>query len=422
MAVSLQELLTGGCSMAAISKKGDAYYCAFRYGGKRYYFTIGKVLERVARAKSVEVDQTLTLLQQGRIELPENVDLADFVAAGGKAPAISVSPESMTARQIFDDYLKTHSNGTIEENSLLTLRTHLSQMTSSLGERFRLQKLTLLDLQKHVDKRQKNGISTVTIKKEITTLRSCWNWAVNGKRLNGAFPGKGLRLPKEEEKEPFRSFEEIESILRNEKPDVLRTESLWEALYLTRSEVTEFLAHVRDHATLPWVYPMIAFAAFTGARRSEMLRSLAADVDFAGGTITVREKKRVRGKRSTRTVPMQSKLVEALQQWVKNRPNSAVLFCQAPGVTRSKTVRTGPTAITRNEAHDHFKRTLEGSKWSVVRGWHVLRHSFISALASNGVDQRVIDEIVGHQSEEQRLRYRHLYPKVMKDAIDRVFG
>ena len=35
------------------------------------------------------------------------------------------------------------------------------------------------------------------------------------------------------------------------------------------------------------------------------------------------------------------------------------------------------------------------------------------ALASEGVDQRVIDEIVGHQSEEQRKRYRHLYPRVM---------
>jgi site-specific recombinase XerD len=58
----------------------------------------------------------------------------------------------------------------------------------------------------------------------------------------------------------------------------------------------------------------------------------------------------------------------------------------------------------------------------VLRGFHVLRHSFISALASEGVDQRVIDEVVGHQSQEQRARYRHLYPRVMKEAIGRVFG
>ena len=78
--------------------------------------------------------------------------------------------------------------------------------------------------------------------------------------------------------------------------------------------------------------------------------------------------------------------------------------------------------ITKDEAHDHFKRTVADSKWQTLRGYHVLRHSFISALASEGVDQRVIDEVVGHQSEEQRKRYRHLYPRVMKAAIERVFG
>jgi hypothetical protein len=43
-------------------------------------------------------------------------------------------------------------------------------------------------------------------------------------------------------------------------------------------------------------------------------------------------------------------------------------------------------------------------------------------MVSRGVDQRVIDEVVGHQSEEQRKRYRHLYPGVMREAITRVFG
>jgi hypothetical protein len=38
------------------------------------------------------------------------------------------------------------------------------------------------------------------------------------------------------------------------------------------------------------------------------------------------------------------------------------------------------------------------------------------------VDQRVIDEVVGHQTEEQRRRYRHLYPGVLRHALARVFG
>jgi len=136
----------------------------------------------------------------------------------------------------------------------------------------------------------------------------------------------------------------------------------------------------------------------------------------------VREKKRLKGKRSTRTAPITPKLADILRDWLAARPKCPALFCQSQRITRSKTRRDGPTAVTKDEAHDHFKRTVEGSKWQAMRGYHVLRHSFISALASEGVDQRVIDEVVGHQSEEQRKRYRHLYPGVMKEAIQRVFG
>ena len=57
----------------------------------------------------------------------------------------------------------------------------------------------------------------------------------------------------------------------------------------------------------------------------------------------------------------------------------------------------------------------------MLKGWHVFRHSFISALASRGVDQRVIDDLVGHSTEEQRRRYRHLYPDLKQQAIQVVF-
>jgi integrase len=400
--------------MAGVRKKGDAFYCTFRFHRRRYYFAVGKVTEDQARAKAAEVDETLALIERGRLEVPAGVRLEEFVAAGGKVPAVSARPETVTAGQLFDRYLATHANGTLEENSLGTARSHLNQMRKTVGERFRIQSLTLLNLQEHVDRRSRKGVSPVTVKKEVATLRACWNWAVAGKVLSGDFPGKGLRFPKEDEKEPFRTFSEIRALGG--------AGGLWEALYLTKAEVEEFLAHVKENGTLPWVYPMVAFAAYTGARRSELLRALAADVDLAGGTVTVREKKRVRGKRSTRTAPLTPKLAEVLRGWLAVRPGSPFLFCQARHVSRSRTRREGPTAVTADEAHDHFKRTVAGSKWEAVRGYHVLRHSFISALASEGVDQRVIDEVVGHQSEEQRRRYRHLYPKVVRDAVSRVFG
>jgi integrase len=407
--------------MAGIRKKGDGYYCTFRFQRHRYYFTIGKVTLAQAQAKATEVDETLTLIQRGRLQVPPEVAPEDFVAAGGKVPVISARPEVVTARQLFDHYLTTHANGTIEANSLGTIRGHLHKVTETLGERFRIQNLSLLDLQAHVDRRGKKGIAPVTMKKEVASLRACWNWAVQAQLLKGTFPNKGLRFPKEEEKERFRTFAEIQAILANERPDATRTEALWEALYLTRPEIDEFLQYVRQQGTLPWVYPMVAFAAYTGARRSEVLRALVTDVDLGAGVVTIREKKRVKGKRSTRTAPIPPKLADILREWLAQRPENPHLFCQPVHVCRSKTKREAPTAVTPDEAHDHFKRTIAGSKWEVLRGYHVLRHSFISALASQGVDQRIIDEVVGHQSEEQRKRYRHLYTEVMQEAVTRVF-
>ena len=84
--------------------------------------------------------------------------------------------------------------------------------------------------------------------------------------------------------------------------------------------------------------------------------------------------------------------------------------------------RPALAAITKDEAHDHFQRTLGCGKWKVLRGWHVLRHSFISNCAAKGVDQRLIDDWVGHTTEEMRKRYRHLVPSVEKKAIRAVFG
>jgi site-specific recombinase XerD len=91
-------------------------------------------------------------------------------------------------------------------------------------------------------------------------------------------------------------------------------------------------------------------------------------------------------------------------------------------VPRSKKRRTACVPLTRNETNDHFKRLVADSKWKVLRGWHVFRHSFISNCASKGVDQRMIDEWVGHQTEAMRKRYRHLIPSTQNQALRSVFA
>ncbi|MFO0840860.1 MAG: tyrosine-type recombinase/integrase [Gemmataceae bacterium] len=409
--------------MAGVRKKGDGWHLTFRFGGRRHYFALGNLAEEQARAKAAEVDETLPLIEPRAARRARTVALEEFVAAGGKVPVVSATrPEVVTARQLFDAYLATHANGTVEASSLLTSRTHLKKVVESIGERFRIQSLTLVHLQAHVDRRGKKGTSPVTLKKEIASLRACWNWAAHGGVIKGAFPGRGLRFPKEEEKEPFRTLAEVEAIVEREKPDDARKEALRESIYLSKQEVEEFLEHVRTSGTLPWVYPMAATAAYTGARRSELLRMLVSDVDLAAGMITVREKKRLKGRRSTRNAPITPRLSQVLREWLPAKPDGHHVFAQAAHVARSKKKRAAPTAVTEDEAHDHFQRTVQGSRWEALRGWHVLRHSFCSNMVASGIDQRIIDEIMGHSTEEQRRRYRHLAPKITTAAVAGVFG
>ncbi|MFK7779368.1 MAG: site-specific integrase [Gimesia sp.] len=178
------------------------------------------------------------------------------------------------------------------------------------------------------------------------------------------------------------------------------------------------MQYVREKASHTFLYPMVVAAAHTGARRSELMRSQLSDV--RDDVLIVREKKRRRGQESTRRVPMSNILKETLHEWKSEHPGGQHLFVIEDSASRQ---RSGSgRALTRDEAHYHFKSVLKDSKWEVVRGWHCLRHSFISNLASNSIDQRLIDEFVGHTTEEMRRRYRHLFPDVKRAAITNVFG
>ena len=44
------------------------------------------------------------------------------------------------------------------------------------------------------------------------------------------------------------------------------------------------------------------------------------------------------------------------------------------------------------------------------------------ARSESNIDQRIIDEWTGHQTEEMRKRYRHLFPHQQQTAIRLVFG
>ncbi len=124
---------------------------------------------------------------------------------------------------------------------------------------------------------------------------------------------------------------------------------------------------------------------------------------------------------STRRVPMSPLLHKVMKDWINNHPGGQMTFSMPEYVCFSKKDRQLGDPITPDEMHDHFVRTLAGSSWEVLHGWHTLRHSFCSNCAAAGVEQRVINEWVGHQTDDMVRRYRHLFPNTQRQAIRSVF-
>lgn len=442
--------------MAFLEQRNNRYRLVFVYRGKRYARSLKRADQKAADAICDGANKLLWQLEQGFIEAPHDVDIQDFVVGEGK---VKEKPKpkgnkNLTLAELCDAYEKALAGGAVEENSLATVKMHLRHFKKTFGDGFHISTLTQPDLQRHVDRRTKvvhggKALSPVTLRKEMTSFSACWNWGVQAGLVTGQFPNKGLKYPKGQEKPPFRTRDEIDRVIQRGALSAQESAELWECLYLTVAEVEAFLAFIKEHAQPAFLYPLCCLAAHTGARRSELLRARLQDVDLEAKVLSIHERKRSKEQRTTRAVPLSDFVCSVLTQWISEHPGGACLFCQEEFVERSKkrgrttghqwgekraktvkgrlaTVHTrerpeiGP--LTHDEVHDHFKRTLIGGKWNVVRGLHVLRHSFISACASRNVDQRLIDEWVGHQTEEQRKRYRHLYPSVQREALQSVFG
>ncbi len=390
--------------MAALDDRNGNFRVLFRYGGKQFNYSLGRPSPADAEAAKARVEYLLRLLDQRVLTLPAGTSVIDFLRHDGRPPS-APTPEAKdpTLAEIRDAYLVAMGGGALEASTLSTARVHFRHLAATLGDRFRLAGLTLADVQRHVGRRQAAG---VTIKKEVDTLRAVWAWAAGMGRLDRPFPPGKPVYPKADERPPFMTWAEVARRVRggaNPAP-------LWGCLYLTAPEVDELLAFMGTARGPGWLYPMVCVAAHTGMRRSELIRAHAADIDLAAGVVTVREKKRAKGSRTTRRVPLTGFLQKLLGEWTASRPGAVYLLGR------------GERALSPQAAQELLRAALAGSKWEVLGGFHTLRHSFVSACASKGVDQRLVQEWCGHVDEKTSRRYRHLYPDAQREAIRGVFG
>ena len=413
-------------TMPSLESRNNNYRLIFRLNGKKYSRSLETKNPRVAQSYLASLELRLQRLGNGELSVPVGADTGDFLIFGQQTNTSVVAKctdDSMTIDNAWKYFAETIPKDSLEDSTLRGMEIHIRHLSRLIGSTIKLDQIDKPCLQSYIDSRSKdegrngNNVSVQTIKKELRTLSTIWSWVREANIVSKDLPTRRLRYPKMREKPPFQTRSQIEQRIKRLKLDDAEAKELWESLFLDSTEVKQVLEIAQKNVSQQVLYPMLCLAAFTGCRRSEIMRARIEDFDFHSCVMTVHEKKRVRGKHSTRTVPIQSFLGDILQNWFQQLDSDCNL---AFPISRLR--QPGLHEITVNQASKLFTKTFAGTDWAMLPGWHVFRHSFASNCAAAGIDQRIINDWLGHQTQEMVRRYRHLFPNQQNEAIESVFG
>ena len=160
------------------------YHVAFRVGTTRFKRSLKTRDKREAEFLASRLEENITLVERGRLVVPDGADVAAFLLSDGKLNARPKVPKSMALNDLIVEYVGSLSGGAVEPSTLYGMQIHFKHLRRLFGDRFRFQYLKLDDLQEYVQSRGREKglrgrkVTTATIKKEIVTLRGMWRWAI----------------------------------------------------------------------------------------------------------------------------------------------------------------------------------------------------------------------------------------------------
>ncbi|MFL2612121.1 MAG: tyrosine-type recombinase/integrase [Flavobacteriaceae bacterium] len=220
-----------------------------------------------------------------------------------------------------------------------------------------------------------NGLSTRSINRKISSLKSYFNFLIAINKLNVS-PLKLHRNLKVEPKIiiPFnqREMDKVFEIFNNNSGKLDRDFLIIEILYST------------------------------GIRRDELISLKFEDIYFEQGLI------KVLGKRNKeRLVPVLPNLLSKIKKYSSNNSINSYLFRSKNGK------KISPSTIYRI-VKKYFRQISSKNKISP----HVLRHSFATHMINNGADINSVKEILGHSSLASTQIYTKIkVPKMLNDYM-----
>ncbi|KGM07175.1 Integrase [Methylophaga thiooxydans] len=263
----------------------------------------------------------------------------------------------------------------------------------------RLDKVTTWDIESWRSKRHKEGLSASTSNRYIGTLKAMFNRAVEWEIIE-ANPITKVKKHKSDSRAIIRYLspdeeERLRASLRSRDRRLAHSNPFYAGGRFTRLEA--ILGGFQDH-----VHPMVLLLMNTGMRRGEMFNLRWQDVDFVNKRLTVVGNTSKTGQ--TRYIPLNDEAYKVLYTWQKQtKRNSGFVF-------------VGKNGERFTNIDKAWKVLLRDSQISDFR-LHDLRHHFASRLVSAGVDLNSVRELLGHSDIKMTLRYAHLAPAHLSDAV-----
>lgn len=338
----------------AVRKLKGSWWIDFQYRG-----------ERVRRRSPVNTrDGAMAFEREVREVVLREGSLAayDARATRPKMPTFA----TFVARWL-DEYVAINNKASERWNKATVVRAHL---TPAFGT-CRLDQITTANIEQYKQTKLGAGLSPKTINNHLVILRRCLATALEWD-IEFKLPRfKPLRVP----------------------PQGFR--------FLSPSEIDRIVAC----APSPW-NAMIAVAADTGVRFSELIAFDWSDVDLAARRITVRrgcvrgvfdspKNNRIRHLRLT---------AEAVAALTELPTHEGLVFTHRGKVVHDETARR------------HLAEACRAAGIEPI-GWHVLRHSFASELIRRGATVYSVKDLLGHQSVEVTMRYAHLAQDSLDDSV-----
>ncbi len=166
---------------------------------------------------------------------------------------------------------------------------------------------------------------------------------------------------------------------------------------LSPDETAQLLAFTSNTTLTSRDRAMFELFYSSGLRLAELATLKPVNIDFQDATI------RINGKgNKTRIVPVGSKAILALQDWLKQReklikPGEDALFLSQRG--RAVSARTISYRLKMRALQQKIDHNVHP---------HVLRHSFASHILQSSGDLRAVQEMLGHSNITTTQVYTHL--------------